>query len=501
MSLRPPTETELRDLASDLGFALTDDEAATFHRLAETVLSSFETVSSKSTPTGPPRDGFRDPGSRVQSGDPYNAWITRCEVRTDSTGRLDGWRIGVKDNIQVAGVEMTCGSRVLEGYVPATDATVVDRILEDGGEIVGKTNMDSMAFAGDGHSSSFGPTRNPCDDAYVSGGSSGGSAAAVAAESVDAALGTDQGGSVRVPAAWTGVVGYKPTHGLVPYTGCVGFQPDLDHVGILAPTVESAATLLSVLAGRDDRIDPRQPSTVPTESYETSLSESIEDRSIAVIEEGFDRPGAEQGVNDQVRAVIDTLEDRGATVETVSVPLHELAQDLHTVGLAEGYLATLRSNGLGHNRRGWHDATWARAFGSARQTRGGEFPPAAKLTALVGAYANERYQSTHYADAMNLRTELTRAYEALFESYDLVAMPATPMTAIELEPDHDPRTFSPGGTITLSNACAFNITGHPSISVPAGISDGLPVGLLLTGSRFADAGVLSAAHAVGELDS
>jgi amidase len=493
MSLRPPTQEEIRELSEELGLDLVEREVMRYQELAESMLASYEKVADIAISTSSPDTRYRNPGSRAKDNDPYNAWITRCEVRGTEDGPLSGWEVGIKDNIAVNGVEMTCGSRLFEEYVPATDATVVDRILNDGGVIVGKTNMDSLAFAGDGHTGAFGPVLNPRDDAFVSGGSSGGSAAAVASGEVDAALGTDQGGSVRAPAAWTGVVGYKPTYGLVPYTGCVGIQASIDHVGILAPDVPSTAVMLSVIAGIDERTDARQPQTVPSTDYPAAISEDVTDMRIAVIEEGFNRPGSEKGVNEQVKAAIETLEEQGATSEVVSVPLHEAAQDIHTVSVAEAFSSTVRSNGLAHDQKGWHDPKWAKSFGAARQSRGADFPPAAKLTMIVGAYTAERYQSTYYAKAMNLRLELFRAYENILDTYDLIAMPTTPMTPIELNSEYDPRDFSSTGTINLSNTCAFNITGHPSVSIPVGTNDDLHVGLMLTGKQFSDEEVLSGA--------
>jgi amidase len=493
MSIRPPTPEEIRELSEELGLDLVNDEVMEYRKLAERMLASYETIEDTAIPNSSPDTRYRDLGSRAENNDPYNAWITRCEVCGTEDGPLSGWEIGIKDNIAVGGVEMTCGSRLFEEYVPATDATVVDRILDNGGKIPGKTNMDNMAFAGDGHTGAFGPVLNPRDDGFVSGGSSGGSAAVVASGEVDAALGTDQGGSVRAPAAWTGIVGYKPTYGLVPYTGCVGIQASIDHVGILAPDVLSTATILSVIAGIDNRIDPRQPREVPSTDYRAAIFEDVQDMRIAVIEEGFDRPGSEMGVNELVKRAIKSLDEHGASTEMVSVPLHEAAQDIHTVSVAEAFLNTVRTNGLAHDQKGWHNPKWAKAFAAARQSRGAEFPPAAKLAMIVGAYTAERYQSTYYAKAMNLRLELFRAYEDILDTYDLITMPTTPMTPIELNSEYDPRDFSSTGTINLSNTCAFNITGHPSVSIPVGTHNDLPVGLMLTGEQFSDAEVLSAA--------
>ena len=498
MSLRPPTESEIRELGSRLYLDLTDEEVHDYRELVTDLLASYRTVRERGHPPierAEPRP--RDPGHRARENDPYNAWITRCEVPGASEGPLAGFDVAIKDNVSVAGVEMTCGSQVLEGYVPDADATIVSRLLESGARIVGKTNMDDMAFTGNGHSSAFGPTLNPHDDDHLSGGSSGGSAIAVATGDVDVAIGSDQGGSVRVPAAWSGVVGHKPTHGLVPYTGCIGIENTIDHAGPLAPDVETAARTLSVLAGRDPD-DPRQPQSVPTERYEASLEDPVEDLSVAVLTEGFEQPDADPGVNERVRAAIDALADEGATTTAESLPIHADAADVFTVALAEGFAAAVAGEGVGHNWKGHYDVSWVDSFGKARRAQGGDFPPSVKLTLLAGAYTGDQYHSKYYAEAMNLRAELTDRYDALLSEYDLIAMPTTATTANEYVPDQDRFEFIADAWGSLANTCAFNMTGHPSLSVPVGPSEseGLPVGLLLTGRQFDDATVLNAGRAV-----
>jgi amidase len=498
VTLRPPTEAEIRALGEDLHLDLTDEEVADYRDLVTDTLDAYETVRGyghpADEPTGP-AGRLVEPGRRVREGDPLNAWITRCTVAGAEDGPLAGWDVAVKDNVAVAGVEMTCGSQVMEGYVPERNATVVDRLLAAGARVVGKTNMDDMAFTGNGHSSAFGPTRNPHDETRLTGGSSGGSAAAVVTGEVDLALGGDQGGSIRIPAAWTGCVGHKPTHGLVPYTGCVGVEHTIDHVGPLAPDVETAARALSVLAGGDGR-DPRQPAPVPTEEYGAALDGDVSELSVAVVEEGFDRPESDERVNARVRDGLGELESLGATVERVSLPMHADAADVSTVAFSEGFLAAVSGEGLGHNRKGWYDTTWVEAFGKYRRAQGGEFPPSVKLTLLAGAYTSEQYHSKYYAEAMNLRRELTARYDELLAEHDLVAMPTTPQLAHEWVPDQDRFGFIDDAWGSLANTCAFNMTGHPSLSVPVEPVDGLPVGLMLTGSHFDDATVLNAGYAL-----
>lgn len=498
MPLRPPTEAEIQELGDDLHLNLTGEEVSDYQELVAGVLESYEVVRSRGQPeTNHSTSRQRDPGHRVRSDDPYNAWITRCEVLGSEDGQLANWDVAIKDNISVAGVEMTCGSQVMEGYVPNIDATLVSRLLDEGARVVGKTNMDDLAFTGNGHSSAFGPTLNPHDDDHLTGGSSGGSAIAVQTGEVDVAIGGDQGGSIRVPASWTGIVGHKPTHGLVPYSGCVGIENTIDHAGPLAPDVTTAAQTLSVIAGKDPD-DPRQPDSVPTEEYDAALDGDITDLSIAVIEEGFNRPQSKKGVNENVRAAIDVLASEGASVEDISLPMHADAQDIYTVALAEGFVAAVSGEGLGHNWKGWYNTSWVDAFGKARRAQGGDLPPSVKLTLLAGAYTSDQYHSKYYAEAMNLRSELTEKYDEVLSEYDLLAMPTTPMTANEYVPAQNRFDFIADAWGNLANTCAFNMTGYPSLSVPIQHLDGLPVGLMLTGRPFEDATVLNVGYALEE---
>lgn len=494
MALRSPTEREVRELAERFHFDLTDEEVERYRRLVDDWLESYDVLGKYDQPPGPgvARER-RAAGSRSAAEDPYNTWLARCSIEGADGGPLDGWTVAVKDNVSVAGVEMTCGSAVLDGYVPRIDATVVTSLLDAGARVVGKTNMDDMAFSGVGDTSAFGPMLNPHDADRLAGGSSGGSAIAVARGEVDVAIGTDQGGSIRAPAAWSGVVGHKPTHGLVPYTGCIGIEHTVDHVGPLAPDVRTAARVLSVMAGVDGH-DPRQPDEVPSDDYEAGIDDGVDDLSIAVLTEGFDRPGAEAAVDEQVRRALDRLAASGASLADVSMPMHADAYNLYTVSIAEGTAVTLEGEGLGYDWDGWWDIGWVEAFGRARRIRGGKFPPGFKLTVLLGAYAG-RQDPTAYARAMNLCRCLRNEYDAILEDHDLIAMPTTPGRAVEYEPGGQHVGLETPHAV-LSNTAAFNATGHPSLSVPVQPADGLPVGLMLTGGRFEDATVLRAGATV-----
>lgn len=493
--LRPPTESEIATLSKSFHLDLTDDEVKAYSSLVADMLDSYATVREIGQPASETTTRKRDPGNRVHSGDQYNAWITDCYVAGTDSGRLAGWDVAVKDNIAVGGVEMTCGSQVMEGYVPKRDATAVSRLLDAGADIVGKTNMDDFAFTGTGKSSAFGPTLNPHDPDHLPGGSSSGSAVVVAEGDVDMALGGDQGGSIRAPASWTGIVGHKPTHGLVPYVGAIGIENTIDHCGPMTQTVEAAAESLTVLAGKDPA-DPRQPESVPTEDYAAAIRGDAADLSIGVVQEGFDRPGYESVVNEEVFAALDTLKNAGATVEKTSIELHDVAADISMVVFSEGFVASMSGEGAGHGWEGRYDTQWIDSFGRARRAQGGDFPPSVKLILLLGGYTSEQYHSKYYAEAMNLRKKLTESYNEALSKYDVVAMPTTPMRAHEYDPDESLEEWIGGAWPNIANTTAFNMTGHPSISVPIDSVDGLPVGLMFSGKHFDDATVLDAGHAV-----
>ncbi len=499
MPLRSPTEDDLRALGESLFLELTDDELELFAELADQRASAYETVRSYDLE---PRLGGQERRERTagvrppDDENPHNAWVSRCHVAGgdgDGDSPLADLDVAIKDNICVAGVELTCGSQVVEGYVPDVDATIVTRLLDAGASIVGKTNMDDMAMTRTGHSA-FGAITNPHDADALAGGSSGGSAVVVATGDADIAIGSDQGGSVRIPAALCGIVGHKPTYGLVPYTGCIGLEHAIDHPGPMGPDVETVARVLSVIAGSNER-DLRKPSTVPVEQYHEDLTGDVDGYSIGVLEEGFDQPTADEDVLETVQDGLERLEAAGASLETATEPMHHDAADIHTVCTAEGLLDAMIGEGLGHGWKAWYNTSWIDAFGKFRRVQADDFPAPLKLSLLVGAYANDAYHSRYYAAGMNLAVELTERYDALLEEHDLLAMPTTVQTAPEHDPDRD-QFDRLRQELVVANTAPFNRTGHPAVSVPVGRVDGLPVGLMLVGSRFDDATVLNAASAI-----
>ncbi|WP_372912923.1 amidase [Salinigranum sp.] len=493
-NVQPPTPEEIREKAADHHIDLTDEEVADFANVIPDVLAGYERLDELVDPRPRIEHTDRDPGYKpgVEE-DPLNAFVTKCRVSGADDGPLAGYEVGIKDNVAVAGVEMTLGSKLFEGYVPTTDATVVTRLLDAGATITGKLNMEDMAFSGSGELSATGPVLNPRDEDHIAGGSSSGSAAAVASGDVDVAIGGDQGGSIRIPASWSGIVGHKPTHSLVPYTGIVGLGRSFDHAGPMASSVEDCARVLNVVAGKDDR-DPRQ-GVVPTDDYVGALDDDPEAVTVGVLAEGFGHEESDPGVDEAVHGALDEFAATGAEVREVSLPMHLDGLPIWNAIAMEATAATVRSEGVGHYGKGSYDTQFADAFGRARRAQADDYVATLKLTLVLGQYLADEYRSHYYAKAQNLSRELAGAYDDLLADVDVLAMPTTPQTAHERHPELSRVEAIDRALNMLPNTAPFDVTGHPAASVPCGTDDGLPVGLMLVGERFDDATVLRAAHA------
>lgn len=499
-SLRPPTESEIQSCAREYHIDLTDEEVASFSDLLPDLLDSYERIDEldgRPDRASVPMTGNRNASLHDPESDPLNAWVTRCEVGSTADGPLSGYRVALKDNISLAGVPLTCGSRVLEGYTPDYDAPIVRRLLNDGATIVGKANMDDMAQAGSGELSASGPVLNPRDTTRLAGGSSSGGAAVVAADEADITVGTDQGGSARIPAAWCGCVGLKPTYGLVPYTGIVGVGHTLDHVGLLASDVRDCALSLDSIAG-EDSLDPRQPvdSECTTRGFAAATTEDHSELVIGVVEEGFGREQSDSAVDECVLGALETLEDECDAVETcpVSIQWHIDALDIWTAVLVQEHASLVRDEGVGSYVRGAYDTDFAAAFAAGRRARGNQFQLIHKLILVLGEYLSETYHRRYYHRAQNLRRKVRAAYDSAIEEVDVLAMPTALTTAIEVRESASSREIF-DRAFTVTNTAPFNLTGHPSISIPCGTVEGLPVGLMFTGSYGSDGSLLRATHA------
>ncbi len=402
-----------------------------------------------------------------------------------------GIPVAVKDVLTTNGIRTTCGSRILESYVPPYDSTAWMRLAGAGAVLVGKTNCDEFAMGSSNENSAFGPVHNPWDLERVPGGSSGGSAAAVAGGEVVWALGTDTGGSVRQPASLCGVVGLKPTYGRISRYGLIAFASSLDTVGTFTRSVRDAASMLSVLAGWDPRDATSIDAEVP--DYSVGLDRGIEGLRIGVVAEAFGE-GVAPDVASSVRHAIDRLSALGAEVGEVHLPHAEYALSAYyLIAPSEASSNLARYDGVRYGLRTLGDHADSVEMMSA--TRGEGFGPEVKRRIMLGTYAlSAGYYEAYYGQAQKVRTLIIRDYEAAFERFDLLVSPTSPTTAFRIgEKADDPMAMYLNDIFTIP----ANLAGVPAISVPCGLDEvGLPVGLQLTAPVLDEATLLRAAHAL-----
>jgi amidase len=479
-TLKLPTIDQLRDVAADLGMTLSDDDL-TQHQSAMTGSIAAYNAVDQMPDELPPVTYPRLPGVRPKPEDnPYGAWYVKTTIEGAPSGKLKGKTVALKDNILLAGVPMMNGASTLEGYVPDVDATVVSRILDAGGTIVGKTVCEYFCFSGGSHTSSTGPVHNPHKRGYSAGGSSSGSAAVVAAGEVPMALGGDQGGSIRMPSGWCGIYGMKPTHGLVPYTGIMPIETTIDHTGPMTATVEDNALLLEVLAGPDG-LDPRQYGA-QSRAFRDAIGRGAAGLRIGVVDEGFGMPVSNEASDALVREAAERFRGLGATVERVSIPLHSLGLAIWLPVAAEGAtMQMMLGNGFGFNWQGLYVNSLIDAHSNWR-SRADELSETLKNTMLLGHYMVTRHRGHYYAKAQNLVRRLRAAYDAALSSYDLLLMPTLPMPATKIPAADAPTSeIIQRGLEMIVNTAPFDCTHHPAMTIPCGLTDGLPVGAMLIG--------------------
>ena len=430
----------------------------------------------------------------------YNGYITTERIEGDDDGPLAGKTVAVKDNISTEGVRTTCGSAMLDDYVPPYDATVVERLKDAGATIPGKTNMDEFGMGTTTETSAFGPVENPAAPGHVPGGSSGGSAAVVAAGDADMALGSDTGGSIRCPAAFCGVVGIKPTYGLVSRYGLVAYANSLEQIGPIAPTVEEAAELLSLLAGPDGRDATTRFDRRGTDGddghpgadadYAAAADGDVDGTTIGVPEELVD--GVEGGVRERFEATLSDLEADGATIETVSLPSVEHAvAAYYVIAMSEASSNLARYDGVRYGVSGGFEGNWNDAFARAREAGFGD---EVKRRILLGTYAlSAGYQEKYYKKAQDARAWIRRDFESAFGMVDVLASPTMPVAPPALgESLDDPLTMY----LADANTVPVNLANLPAISVPMGRVDDLPVGIQFVGPAFGEEGIVRLGSAV-----
>ncbi|QSE92220.1 amidase [Rhodococcus pseudokoreensis] len=493
-SLPAPDSARLAALNEHFRFGLSAADLDEFAPAVEATLTApiaVEQLYRRAAPPAPERSWAPPAPEHNRLG----AWYVTTSIDGSPGGPLAGRTVAVKDNVAVAGVPMMNGSRTLEGFVPRQDATVVRRLLDAGATIAGKSVCEDLCFSGGSFTSQPGPVRNPWDTTRNSGGSSSGSGALVASGEVDLAVGGDQGGSIRIPAAFCGIVGHKPTHGLVPYTGAFPIERTIDHLGPMARTVADAATMLSVLAGTDGA-DPRQSRQVEPVDYLAALTEPASGLRVGVVTEGFGTAVSDPEVDAAVHAAVDVLRSAGLTAEQVSIPWHLDAMHVWNVIATEGTAyQMLDGNAYGMNTDGFYDPELIAHFAAQRLERGHELSKTVKLVGLSGRYTFEVGGGKYYAMARQLVPELRAAYDAALTDYDVLVMPTVPYTAKKIPPaDVALGDYLDVALSMVGNTAPFDVTGHPACSVPAGLVDGLPTGLMIVGNTFDDATVLRVAH-------
>ncbi|MBX6350430.1 MAG: Asp-tRNA(Asn)/Glu-tRNA(Gln) amidotransferase subunit GatA [Clostridia bacterium] len=415
-------------------------------------------------------------------------------ARGETPGPLAGVPVAVKDNISVEGRPLTCGSRILEGYRAPYSATAVRRLLAAGALVVGGANMDEFAMGSSTENSAYFPTHNPWDLARVPGGSSGGPAAAVAAQEAALALGSDTGGSVRQPAALCGVVGLKPTYGRVSRYGLVAFASSLDQIGPFARDVTDVALALSVIAGHDPM--DATSAQVPVGDYVRAAEAGVRGLRIGVPRELVEADGIDGDVRELVAAALETLAERGAHVEECHLPTAATALEAYyVVAPAEASANLARFDGVRYGFRaaaGDLEAMYAR-------TRGEGFGREVRRRIALGTFAlSAGYREAYYLRAQRVRQKLLLDFQRAFARYDLLAAPTSPTVAFPLgERVEDPLSMYVNDICTIPASLA----GLPAISVPCGFSGGLPVGLQLIGPAFAEETLFRAAGAYQDATS
>ncbi|BCU82985.1 glutamyl-tRNA(Gln) amidotransferase subunit A [Polycladomyces abyssicola] len=413
--------------------------------------------------------------------------LDRERVESDQRGILFGLPAGIKDNICTEGLKTTCASRLLANYEPIYSATVMKKLEQAQAVTVGKMNMDEFAMGSSTENSGFHPTYNPWDLSRVPGGSSGGSAAAVAAGEVYFALGSDTGGSIRQPAAYCGVVGLKPTYGRVSRFGLVAFASSLDQIGPLTKNVEDAAYVLQAIAGHDPMDSTSADVEVP--DYLSALTGDVKGLKVAVPKEMMGE-GIDPGVREKVQQALRVLESLGAVIEEVSLPHSEYAvATYYLLAPAEASSNLARYDGVRYGVRVEADSL----VEMYKQTRSQGFGSEVKRRIMLGTYSlSSGYYDAYYLKAQKVRTLIKQDFDRVFEQYDVIVGPTAPTTAFKIgEKVDDPLTMYLNDILTIP----VNLAGLPAISVPCGLSDGLPVGLQIIGKAFDESTVLRVAHA------
>lgn len=409
----------------------------------------------------------------------------------EALGKLAGIPIAIKDNICTEGVKTTCASKMLGDFVPPYDATVVKKLLAEDAIIIGKTNMDEFAMGSSTENSAFKKTLNPRDTTRVPGGSSGGSAAAVSGKMCPVSLGSDTGGSIRQPAAFCGVVGLKPTYGLVSRFGLIAFGSSLDQIGTFSNSVEDSAYMLNIIAGTDE-LDSTSIRELKEIDYTASIKEGVKKMKIGVPEEFFGE-GLDEEIKDSVKKSLETLKELGAEVETFSLPIiKDGLAAYYIMSSAEASTNLARYDGI---RYGYKTPNYTNLEELMENSRTEGFGAEVKRRIMIGTYAlSSGYYDAYYNKADKFRAKLRHDLKETFEKYDLIVGPVSPVLPFKIgEKNSDPLAMYLADIYTIN----VNLAGNPAISIPCGVSkEGLPIGIQLMGDTLCEEKIFKAAYSL-----
>jgi amidase/aspartyl-tRNA(Asn)/glutamyl-tRNA(Gln) amidotransferase subunit A len=492
------SEEDVQTLSNALPTRVTNDEAAKFAEQISSGLHWYEDLDSyrqtrlETEQPWPENIRFNPPNAD----DPLNAFITQFKLDNSDPeeSSLKGISIAIKDNMAVHGVPLTCGSRTFESVIPRKNASVVDRLLNAGAKIVGKTNMDELAYGPTGETSQFGPTRNPIDQDRVPGGSSSGSGAAVGHGSVDAALGSDTGGSVRIPAAFCGVVGVKPSWGIVPRFGFIELAYTLDHIGPIAKDVKTAALVLDAIVGEDER-DPSsiRARYLSQQSFVDAVANPPDPQEVTIgLPSEFFADHIQDGVTETIQTSLDQLENAGVSTTRTSIPtFKDVVAASNAISVSE-FAAVIRSFGVPFQRKTVYDAVLQDSLATALSTHGHKLGDIAKRKMIEGEYLLDQYQGRHYIRAMEVCNQLQTEFESALQNVDVLVTPTLPTTPPKLG---EWSADSYGEDVTIAvNTRPVNLVGLPAVTIPAGTHNELPVGLQCIGSSLEDISTLATAR-------
>ena len=413
-------------------------------------------------------------------------------AKGEKVGRLAGIPIAIKDNMCTRGVKTTCASKMLEDFVPPYDATVIKKLEEEDAILIGKTNLDEFAMGSSTENSAFKITKNPIDTTRVPGGSSGGSAAAVGAEMVPLALGSDTGGSIRQPASFCGIVGMKPTYGLVSRYGLIAFGSSLDQIGPFSMTVEDNAYLLNILAGEDE-LDGTTAKGLDKKDYTENIDSGIEGMKIGIPKEFIEEEGLDPEIKDVILKDIEALRELGAEVEIFSLPAtKDGLAPYYIISSAEASSNLARFDSI---RYGYRTKEFTSVEELVEKSRSEGFGREVKRRIMLGTYAlSSGYYDAYYNKAQKFRAKLKQDFKEAFKKYDIIIGPVSPILPFKIgERCEDPTAMYLADIYTIN----INLATVPALSMPGGkSSDGLPIGLQLIGDVFTEEKIYKVAYAL-----